>query len=254
MFKAKMFLILPALLLLLFLPPEISAQKNQDVVGKVGFGAGGDLSFPVFGLRNRFRMTGTWGGFLTYAKGSHTTLEVEYHRTRFDPGKLEQSTFYWPEGNPTKWKLYKSPLARNFMIINAFTVNGLYHFVDRIQTGHEGPRQQITAGPYITYGGGFYHYTNSISGLIFAGQSDKGTGLDDTLLLDPLKETNVGWGVNLGVGVEVLMGDKAGLDVRGRYHLIIGELRQMDAYRMERTYPMNYFDFGISMKYYLGRL
>ena len=137
------------------------------------------------------------------------------------------------------------------MTINAFTVNGLYHFVDRMAAG--GGSQQVVVGPYFAFGGGFYHYTNSVSGLIFAGQPDQGTGLDDTLLLDPFKDTDVAWGGSLGGGVEVLMNNTA-LDVRARYHLLIGELRQMDAYGVGRTYPLQYFEIGVSIRYYIGRL
>ncbi|OGG52104.1 MAG: hypothetical protein A3F84_19835 [Candidatus Handelsmanbacteria bacterium RIFCSPLOWO2_12_FULL_64_10] len=244
-------LLVPILLLFLLLPPEASSQAEGNVVGKVGLGINGNFHFPVSTLKDRFREAVTWGTFVTYAQGPRTTVEVEYHRSRFDPGKLEESTFFWPEGSPNKWRRYKSPLARNLMTINAFTVNGLYHFVDRMAAG--GGSQQVVVGPYFAFGGGFYHYTNSVSGLIFAGQPDQGTGLDDTLLLDPFKDTDVAWGGSLGGGVEVLMNNTA-LDVRARYHLLIGELRQMDAYGVGRTYPLQYFEIGVSIRYYIGRL
>lgn len=242
-----------AFLSLLLLPVGVSAQKKADVVGKVGFGVSGALNFPIFSLKDRFRSTQSYGMYLTYAKGPHTTMEVEYHRIRFDPGKLQESTFYWPEGNSNTWQRYRSPLARNFMVVNTFTVNGLYHFVDRTSAGAEGVRQPIMAGPFLIYGAGFYQYNNSTSGLIFPGQADRGKGLDQTLLIDPFQDKDVAWGFNVGGGVEILMG-KAGLDVRGRYHLMIGELRPMNAFYMPRTYPIHFFDFGVSMKYYIGRL
>lgn len=254
MFRAERLLILTVLLLLLSPPGVLAQKKGGDVVGKVGIGVSGALNFPIFSLRDRFRSTQSYGVYLTYAKGSHTTMEVEYHRTRFDPGKLQESTFYWPEGSPSTWKRYRSPLARNFMVVNSFTINGLYHFMDRSQTGTEGQRQQITASHYVTYGGGFYHYDNYTSGLIFPGQANRGTGIDDTLLIDPFSDKDVAWGFNVGGGVEVLLGDKAGIDVRGRYHLMVGELLPINAFYMPRTYPMHYFDFGVSMKVYIGRL
>ena len=249
MFRTKRLLIL--FLLLSFVPSEAFAQKS--VVGKIGIGVSGNFNFPVLGIRDRFRAAETWGLFLTYAQGPRTTVEVEYHRTRFDPGKLEDATFYWPEDKPETWQRVKSPLARNFMDVNAFTVNGLHHFVDREPAGPEGLQGMALGGFYITFGGGFYHYNNSVSGLIFAGQPDLGSGLDQTLVLEPFDDSDVAWGFNIGAGVEVLFNNRAGFDIRGRWHVMLGELRQMEAYGAARTFPLHYLDLGISMKYYLGR-
>ena len=251
MFRAEKLLLL-VLPLVLVLPLQVSAQGKNGVVGKVGIGVNGNLNFPIFGMKDRFRATETWGTFLTYARGARTTVEVEYHRSRFDPGKLEESIFFWPQGDPDKWKRYKSPLGRNFMTINMFTINGLYHFVDREPVDE--PVKGVVTGLYFTFGGGLYHYTNSVSDLIFPGQPDLGAGLDDTLVLKPFKDTDVAWGFHVGVGAEVLMNDRTGLDVRGRWHMMVGELRPLEAYGMARTFPMGYFDFGISLKHYIGRL
>jgi hypothetical protein len=244
------FLIL-LLVMFLFHTPDSFAQTNDSVVGRLGIGASGSFSFPMLGMKDRFNAKEAYGLYLTYAKSSRQSIEVEYRRTVYDPGKVEQATFFWPEDKPTTWQRIKSPLARNFMTINSYTVNGLYHFVDRAPSEPEGLGQKILGGPFITYGAGFYHYTNQTSGLIFAGQPDLGNGIDNTLFLEPLKETDVGWGFNAGLGVEVLVNDRAAIDVRSRWHLMIGELRQMESYGVARTWPLGYFEIGLSMKYYI---
>ncbi len=250
MFRLRPILVLFVVMFLLG-PPDSSAQIQEAVVGKLGIGASGSFSFPMLGMKDRFNAKEAFGLYLTYAKSSRQTIEVEYRRTVYDPGKVEDATFYWPEDKPETWQRIKSPLARNFLTVNAYTVNGLYHFVDRVSAEPEGLRERVLGGPYITYGAGFYHYTNHTSGLIFAGQPDLGNGLDNTLFLEPLKETDVGWGFNGGLGVEVLVNDRAAIDVRSRWHLIIGELRQMESYGVARTWPLGFFDIGLSMKYYI---
>jgi len=237
--------------LLFLLPPDTLAQeKSGDLVGRFGVGLSGSFSFPVGGLERRHRATESFGLLISYIKTARSTIEVEYHRTRFDPGKMEDAQFFWPPTDPTTWKIYTSPLARNYFTVNAFTINGLYHFADRNAHEPEGLKQRVAAGPYIVYGGGFYHYTDSVAGLIFSGQPDLGSGLDDTLLIESFEDTDVGWGFNLGGGAEVMMSNTASLDVRARYHLIIGELRQMDAYNVKRAYPLHYVDIGVTMKFY----
>ena len=251
MFKVGKFLILALVVLLI---PPLDAYGQQDIVGRVGIGMSGTFNFPVGGLEKRFRTTQTWGMLLSYVRSSRATMELEYHRNRFDPGKLEESTFYWPPGAPDTWKQYRSPLANNYMIVDAYTVNGLYHFVDRASAMPEGLKYPVVASPYFTFGGGFYRYVHEVSGLIFSGQPDLGSGLDDTLLYDPPDDTDVGWGFHLGGGVEVLASDKGAVDLRVPYHTIIGELRQMDAYGVQRAYPLFYFDVGVVMKFYFARL
>lgn len=250
MFKRALFLVL--LHILTFPVLDTQARENSGVVGNLGFGFSGTFDIPVGGMNKRFRTADTWGILVSYIKGPHTTVELEYHRNRYDPGKLEQGTFLWPQDKPNSWLPYKSPLARNYMTIDAFTVEGLYHFMNL--ASEEGTTQGLIAGPYFTYGGGFYRYSNEVSGLIFAGQPDVGTGLDSTLLLAPFTDSDVGWGLHVGLGVEAFMGKKASIDVRGRCHMIIGELRQMNAYNVARAYPLFYADFGVTMKFYIVKL
>jgi len=253
--RVKGFLaLLIAMPLLLPLSPDVSAQVRESVVGKIGIGVNGMFNFPVQSMRHRFQGTETWGIFLAYANGPRSTVEVEYHRIRYDPGKLQESTFYWPEDQPAKWQNYKSPLARNFMTVNSFTVNGFYHFVNRAPAEPEGLLRRVLAGPFLMYGAGFYHYNNKMSGFIFGGQPDTGVPIDQSLVLSPRSDTDVAWGFYVGAGVEILINDNTAIDLRGRYHMMIGELIAMEAFNAARLFPMTFVDFGVAMKYYIGRL
>ncbi len=243
---------LGVVLMLIFLSVP-RAEAAGGVSGKVGIGTFVDFNFPVFSLKDRFRMAQKGGGFITYAAGGRTNVELEYHRSRFDPGRVQESKFLWPEDNPRTWRYYKSPLARSYMTFNAFLVNGLYHFKDRTaNTGGEGAH--LDASPFLVFGAGFYQYRNYVSGLIYPGQPDLGKGIDETLTLDPFSDTDVSWGFNIGFGAEVLVDDRVGFDLRGRFNFIIAELRPLEAYGFARTYPVGLMDFGLSLKYYLGKV
>ena len=249
MFKTvrfTMLLLLPVFLL-------TSDALAQGPVGRFGVGVTGAFNFPVFGMEKRFNTAESWGLLVSYVSSPRATVEFEYHRNRYDPGKIEESTFFWPQGDPANWKQYKSPLARNWMSVDAFTVNGLYHFVDRAPLDPEGLGQPVVAGPFVLYGAGFYWYSNWVKNLIFAGQPDLGAGLDDTLFLETFRDTDVSVGFHFGAGVELLINETTTLDVRGRVHTMLAELRQMDAYGVQRAYPLSYFDLGISMKYYFTK-
>ncbi len=235
-----------AVCLLFFVFPANGHGQDTGVVGKIGVGLSGNFNFPVLGMKDRFRAQEAFGLYLTYARDARHTVEVEFHRTRFDPGKIEEATFFWPEDKPDQWQRITSPLARHFMTVNAFTINGLYHLKARTG-GSEG----VIGGPFVVYGGGFYHYKNLVSGLIFAGQPDLGEGIDPTLMLDPYEDTDVAWGFNVGMGVEMLAGGRAAVDARTRWNVLIGELRQMESYGVARTFPLHYFEIGLSVKYYV---
>ena len=238
--------------LVLMLALASGAEAASGIPGRVGIGTFVDFNFPAFSMKNRFGMAQKWGGFVTYAAGGRTTVELEYHRSRFDPGRLQDSQFLWPEDNPRTWRYYKSPLARNYMTFNSFLVNGLYHFKERTVTSVT-VGSHLDASPFLAFGGGFYQYRNKVSGLIYPGQPDQGKGLDTTLMLKSFADTDVAWGFNIGVGTEVLIDDRMGFDVRGRFNFILAELRSMEAYGFARTYPLTLFDFGLSMKYYFGK-
>ena len=68
-----------------------------------------------------------------------------------------------------------------------------------------------------------------------------GGGIDTTLELAPFDDTDVAWGLNVGLGVEVLASGRAAVDARARWNLLIGELRQMESYGVARTFPAALF-------------
>ena len=96
-------------------------------------------------------------------------------------------------------------------------------------------------------GAGFYAYQDRISGLIYPGQ--QGASLNPDLLIEPREDAHTSLGVNLGVGMAVVHGH-FGLDVRARYHLILGDLRPMEAWGLKSVFPMGMVDVRTAFKFY----
>ena len=142
--------------------------------------------------------------------------EVEFHHARFNNGSLETRTFSFSDG-----KEYTSPQAEANMTINSINANWLFALRE------QGFGQGTTL--YLTFGAGLHDYSSKVSGLIFAGQTPSGAGAppDPTILLEPINDTRTAFSASFGGGVQIGMGDKAALDVRVRYNIVMGELRPL---------------------------
>ena len=73
--------------------------------------------------------------------------------------------------------------------------------------------------------------------------------LDQTLQLDTVEDDHTALGVNFGLGTTIRQ-DRYGLDVRLRYHLILGDLRPMEAWGLDNVFPITMVDFRTSFKMY----
>ena len=224
----------------LFLP--ICSLQAEDLVGRFGFGGYTSLYYPTMGLQERYQFSTKYGVYFLYTPGSHLTTEFEYHRAVFEPGLIAERPMRWP----VDMKLYDSPRAENSLIFNSFSVNGLYYFYDRTKEGG------ISSAPYFHFGGGFCHYNSATSGLIWPGQTSK--PLDPEMVIPPFEDKAFGLTMSLGLGVEVMAGRQAALDIHARYNVVVGELRSMEAYGLANVWPLQMIDVGIGMKYYLWKL
>ena len=220
------------LLMLLLVTPALA----QDAGGTYGVGIFFDRNVPILGFDDRYPASQKLGVVLDYKLSDRTTLEFEYHHARLDDGKIEGKSFTWGIDK----KKYQSPEADSEFNLNSFLINA----VVRVGPVPEGETQLV---PYVTIGGGFYDYQDKMSGLIYPGQ--KLEPLDQDQLLDPFVDDHTSLGVNLGVGTSVVQG-RFGLDVRARYHLILGELRPMEAWGLESIYPISMLDVRTTFKFY----
>ncbi len=111
----------------------------------------------------------------------------------------------------------------------------------------EPPSGDIQLRPYVAIGGGFYDYTDEISGMVYPGQNLE--PLDTDLVILPRQDDHTALGVNGGLGMMVAQG-RFGLDVRARYHMIIGDLRSMEAWGLESVFPISIIDVRTTFKLY----
>ena len=223
--------------MLLLLMTGVSSA--QDYV-RVGASAFVDYNMPVFALRRGWYNSATkWGASLLYSMNSRVTMEFEYHRAGYHDGKIEDRKFLYSGDG----KLYESPNAAADMNMNSVLIN----FMVRLGDQSDLFKAQKTS-PYVVVGGGFYDYTNTLSGMIFPGQTSD--PIDPTLVLEPQVDTRTALGVNLGLGVERFLTKNAALDFRVRHNFILGQLLPREAWEVKEAWPMQMLDFGVAIKFY----
>jgi hypothetical protein len=54
----------------------------------------------------------------------------------------------------------------------------------------------------------------------------------------------------LGFGLEAFLTPTIALDVRGRYHFILSELRPYDAWGLDKAFPLQMMDLSAGFKFY----
>ena len=78
--------------------------------------------------------------------------------------------------------------------------------------------------------------------------ADSGSPPDPTILMEPITDTRTALSFNAGTGVQFAIGEKASLDLRLRYNLVLGELRPFLAWDIEKTFPFHLLDIGVGFK------
>jgi opacity protein-like surface antigen len=209
-----------------------------------GVGAFAHYSVPLLKLRDRWDNSSKFGGAISYAPSNATTIEIEYHYSKFDNGKVEDLTFeYGPTG-----ETLGHPNAKSTLTYNSMVVSGL------LFVGDENSTRGFKANDFRYFalvGGGFYRYKAVNEGLIYAQQST--SPIDATLVMDPQIDKRFAYGLNMGAGVEAFVTPNMAVDLRARVNVVIGELRPMEYYDLEKVRPLITFDLGAGMKFYFWR-
>ncbi|OGG53140.1 MAG: hypothetical protein A3F84_25265 [Candidatus Handelsmanbacteria bacterium RIFCSPLOWO2_12_FULL_64_10] len=206
-----------------------------------GIGGSAGLNVPARQLRDRFGSTTKYGATMNYVMGQATTLEIEYHHSKFDKGKIETMPFTWSVDK----KVYTSPNASSTMAFNSLALNAL------IFPGEENQARGFKAKEYRHYilvGGGFYRYKSVTKNLVYPAQTKEPINL--SYVMDPQVDQRYTLAVDVGVGLEGFITDNLSVDVRGRYNIVIGELRPMLFYNINQTWPIMMFDVGVGFKIY----
>ena len=222
---------------LLSLALVLICPRVEAADGKYGAGIFFDRSVPVAGLSDRYSASEKFGLIFEYKISSRTTLEWEFHHGGMDDGKIEDASFTWGVDG----EKYLSPDANSRFNLNSFLMNAL------VRIGAEPDGQGLQLRPYVAVGAGFYDYQDKISGLIYPGQ--RITPLDKELVINPREDEHTSLGANLGVGMTVMQG-AFGLDLRARYHIIMGDIRSMEAWGLEKVFPMGLVDVRTAFKLY----
>lgn len=218
---------------------DVSAQE-----GKWGLGGFVNYNVPLKNLRDRFSNTVKFGTTMSYVSSQALTVEVEYNYSKFDEGKLAAEPFVYPLDGVS----YTSPDAKSTLTFNSVAVNAL------IFAGEDNQSHGFKAKDYRYYfavGGGFYRYKAVNENFVFPGQTTNPINM--ATVMDPQVDSRTTLAGNVGVGLEAFVTDNLSLDVRGRYNLILGELRPMLFYGRDRTRPLQMFDLGVGLKLYFWR-
>ena len=204
---------------------------------RYGAGLFFDRNVPVLGFNDRYEASQIYGIVLDYQVSSKVTMEFEYHHATMDNGKIESLAFTWPIDK----QKYLSPEAKSQFNLNSFLINALAYLRNRENT------TDMQLLPYIAVGAGFYDYQDTITGLIYPGQ--RVAPLDPAVHLDPIEDEHTALGANFGLGMTVVQG-RFGLDIRGRYNVILGDLRPMEAWGLSNVFPLTMLDFRTTFKMY----
>jgi opacity protein-like surface antigen len=206
------------------------------------FGVGGFFDFyaPLFNFRDMYSNGLKAGGSVHFRFSEDRIAEVEFHHARFSDGSLQERTFPFSDGNN-----HLSPRAKADMTFNSVSVNWLFAVSDN------GFGQGAT--PYLTFGTGLYDYESKVSGLIFPGQLPSGptAAPDPTIIMEPINDSRTSFSASFGGGVLIGVTEKAAIDLRVRYNVVMGELRPFLVWDVEKTYPFNLIDVGIGLKFNL---
>ena len=231
-----------------------------QVAGKWGLGGFIGYTNPLFTFGERFGSgIDKWGLTASYVSSSRVTLEAEYHHAEMQNGALETSEFSWSPAALTL-KQYKSedlnPDGEYSNRFNSVLISSLWFFnADR--TMGEG-----SFSPYIIVGGGFYDHKTVADNIVWPGQSSNdASGVDPTkvdaqghilpqVVMNRQEDTRTAVTAALGVGLEAFLTPTIALDVRGRYHFILSELRPYDVWGLDKAFPLQMVDLSAGFKFY----
>ena len=237
-----------------------ASMSSAQVAGKWGLGGFVSYTNPLFTFGERFGSgVDKWGLTASRVSSSRLTVEAEFHHTQMDGGALETGEFTWSPKALTA-KQYSSkdinPNSSHTNSFNSVLLSGLWFFnADRSM--NEG-----SFSPYIVAGGGVYDHKTVAENIVWPGQSptDAG-GVDATnvdaqgdilpqVVMDRQEDTRTAVTAVLGLGLEAHVTQTIALDVRARYHFILGELRPRDAWGLDKAFPLQMFDLSAGFKFY----
>jgi hypothetical protein len=243
-------------LALLFGFSGLGVAEAQDVQGRWGVGGFVAYNIPMYTFGDRWSgSTDKWGFNLNYVSSSRLTMEVEYHNAKLDNGSLETTPFTW---GPTG----KDYLARDLndgasydMKFNSVLLSTIVHF-RKDRSMEEG-----SYSPYLVVGAGFYDHLAVAENIVWPGQTETdaaaaGGGLDadgdqiPAVVMARQEDTRTALAATVGFGLEAFLTPTLALDIRGRYHFMVTDLRPYDQWLLAKVFPVQLVDLSVGFKMY----
>lgn len=228
---------------------DVQAQE-----GKWGVGGYAGVNIPVSSLRDRWGNKPKYGGTISYIAAQNITVEVEYHYSKLDDGAPASVPFVWAiDGLEYEHRRSNGDRGRSEITFNSVIVNGLLFL------GEENSTRGFKARDYRYYlavGGGFYRYKSINEGLVNPQQVAAPLNVDPEPaggVLETQIDQRFSYGANLGAGVEAFVTDNMSIDLRGRWNAVVGELRPLLRFDIDRTRPIMNFDLNAQVKFYFWR-
>ena len=256
-----------------------------------GVGLTGGYNLPIAGYNNWYTGTGLFGGKLIFQSSSNSELEIEYNYSNFSNSSMAERMFSsksqikyayllneegeavfiidadgkhipFAEVDENKYpkakgrtvdSLYSSE-GSSRMTVHSITVNTVKYFERN---------NFLNSRFFLTGGVGFHIYKHQVDSLLYGGKPIDSKG--NKIFLEPFEDSRVALGFNIGGGLDAKISEHITLDIRTRYHVFVGELRPMEAYKykgegfasedktidvLEKVFPIQYITFSASIKYF----
>ena len=208
------------------------------------WGVGTFIAFnsPMGKLGDQFGPSTKLGLNWQYLLSERLYFELEYHHSDWDKGKLVDKTFNWGVTGAD----ILSPNATQTMKMNSVSAN-LLIFHQEIPSF-----RAKDFAYYVQVGAGFYNYRAERTNFIFPGQATE--PLNTALVLQPQVDTRAALTTHFGLGVQAFAIDNIAVDIRARYHVMMGDIRPMWDWGVEnKVFPMMLFDVGAGIKFYFWK-
>jgi hypothetical protein len=238
----------------------LAQPSGAQEAGRWAIGGSFALNSPI-NFKDYMGATSKYGVSFSYVVSPRVTVEAEYQRMKDESGGLENNDFLWFIDN----RRYIDPDVDHNVSWNNVSFNSIIRI---------GNRPMLTAeqwNPYLTVGGGFYHYNSVVTNLIWPGQAlavpsatvgtslgvvdatnPTGLGPDDALEFPEQHDKRAALSLNVGLGLEAFIISNVSLDLRARYHMSVGDLRPYNDWGMLQTFPLQQFDVGAGVKFYFS--
>ncbi len=243
-------------LALLVCAAGVTSSEAQDLQGRWGVGGFIAYNIPMFTFGERWDgSTDKWGFNLNYVSSSRLTMEVEYHNAKLSNGVLVTKPFTW---GPTGKDYASGDVNENSsynMKFNSLLLSGIVHF-RKDRSMDEG-----SYSPYLVVGAGFYDHLAAADNIVWPGQTEgdaasAGGGLDadgdriPAVVMARQEDTRTALTATVGFGLEAFLTPTLALDIRGRYHFMVSELRPYDQWLLNKVFPLQMIDLAVGFKMY----